>query len=111
MSDAFSATDLKARDRPEQRLQDSNLYNFAFVNKSTLLHGATKERMIDYCKKLIFYGFDIQMKPFDDEDDCESAWDVSIRNPSKINEYFISILVKFCVVSWTFILCFVVFLL
>ena len=69
------------------------MYNFAFIDNHTLLCGATRARMLGYCKKLIFYGFDVLMKPFDN-DDCESAWDVSIHYPSKINEYFIAILVE-----------------
>ena len=93
-TDATVAKDLKARDGQIERLEDKYLYNFAFINKSTLLCGATRERMLGYCKKLIFYGFDILLKPFDDDDDdCESAWDVSIHYPSTINEYFMSILV------------------
>ena len=93
--DAIGSTDLKARYRPSRRLEDSNLYRFAFFYKYTLLHAATKAKMINYCRQLVFYGFDIQMKPFDDDQqDYDSAWDVSIYYPSKINEYFTSVLVE-----------------
>ena len=93
--DAISATDAKARYQSSRRLEEPNLYRFAFFKKYTLLHAATKAKMINYCKQLVFYGFDIQMKPFDDdEEECYSAWDVSNFYPSKINEYFASVLVE-----------------
>ena len=74
-----------------ERLNDRNLYNFVYHERYTLLHGATKYRCRRYVRKLVFYGFGILNKP--DLKDAESSWDVSIRYPSKINDYFYCVLV------------------
>ena len=82
----------------DRKLQNKNMYSFAYHDENyTLLHGATKYGCLCYVKKLVFYGFEILQKPrsiaIDKAEQCESSWDVSKRYPSKVNDYFYSVLV------------------
>ena len=74
------------------KLNHSNLYKFTSEGTYTLLHGATKERMLRYCKLLIFFGFDMRYSPNTFDDDCESALELTDLYPSPIGPYFKSIL-------------------
>ena len=73
------------------KLVHPNLYNFVYFDKSTLLASATRNRMLRYCKLLVFSGFDMNYM-CEEQGVDETAWELSKLYPSSVRPYFESIL-------------------
>lgn len=68
----------------------ANMRQIEYHDGHTLLHGATDARMRRYAELLVNYNFDILRQS---EQNSQRSYSISITKPSRIREYYDSILV------------------